>query len=187
MKIVIAGGSGFLGTALAWAWAEEGHDVRILTRAVPAGQAQHESGTGRPGITRVGWTPDGTRVTVGQELERADALINLAGESIAGGRWTAARKQVLRNSRLRATRSLVEALAATREPPHTFVAPAASATTATAGARRCRRTRRRATTFSRVCASIGSRTRCALRVPASAWSRCARVSCSRSPAGRSRR
>ncbi len=125
MKIVIAGGSGFLGTALAWAWAEEGHDVRILTRAIPAGQAQHESGTGRPGITRVGWTPDGTAVTVGQELERADALIGLAGESIGGGRWTAARKQALRESRLRATRSLVEALAATREPPHTFVSASA--------------------------------------------------------------
>ena len=40
MKAVIAGGSGFLGTALAWAWAEEGHDVRILTRGIPAGQAQ---------------------------------------------------------------------------------------------------------------------------------------------------
>jgi uncharacterized protein (TIGR01777 family) len=121
MKTVIAGGSGFLGTALAWAWAEEGHDVRILTRAIPAGQAQHESGTGKPGITRVGWRPDGTAVTVGQELERADALINLAGESIGEGRWTAARKQALRDSRLRATRSLVEALATTREPPHTFI------------------------------------------------------------------
>ena len=87
MKIVIAGGSWFLGTALAWGWAEEGHDVRILTRAIPAGQAQHESGTGKPGITRVGWRPDGTAVTVGQELERADALIGLAGESIGDGRW----------------------------------------------------------------------------------------------------
>lgn len=121
MKIVIAGGSGFLGTALAWAWAEEGHDVRILTRAIPAGQAQHESGTGKPGITRVGWRPDGTAVTVGQELERADALIGLAGESIGGGRWTATRKRALRDSRILATRSLVEALAGTREPPHTFV------------------------------------------------------------------
>ena len=121
MKIVIAGGSGFLGTALAWAWAEEEHDVRILTRALPEGQAQHESGTGKPGITRVGWRPDGTAATVGQELERADALIGLAGESIGDGRWTAARKRALRDSRIRATRSLVEALAATREPPHTFV------------------------------------------------------------------
>jgi uncharacterized protein (TIGR01777 family) len=121
MKIVIAGGSGFLGTVLAWAWAEEGHDVRILTRAIPAGQAQHESGTGKPGITRVGWRPDGTPVTVGQELERADALVSLAGESIGNGRWSLARKQALRESRLLATRSLVEALAGTREPPNAFV------------------------------------------------------------------
>src|SRR5215471_3217260 len=121
MKTVIAGGSGFLGTALAWAWAEEGHDVRILTRAIPVGQAQHESGTGKPGITRGGWRPDGTSATVGQELERADALINLAGESIGNGRGTAARKQALRESRIRSTRSLVEALAATHEPPHTFI------------------------------------------------------------------
>lgn len=121
MKFVIAGGSGFLGTALAWAWAEEGHDVRILTRAVPPGQAQHEPGTGKPGITRVGWRPDDTGATIGQELERTDALVNLAGESIAGGRWTEARKQSLRDSRLRSTRFLVDALAATREPPHTFI------------------------------------------------------------------
>src|SRR5262245_637184 len=95
MKLVIGGGSGFLGTALAWAWAEEGHDVRILTRALAAGQAQHESGTGKPGITRVGWTPDGRAGSLPCELERAEAVINLAGESIAAGRWTAARKQAL--------------------------------------------------------------------------------------------
>ena len=59
MKIVIAGGTGFLGNPLAWAWAEESHDVRVLTRSLPAGQAQHESGTGKPGITRIGWSPDG--------------------------------------------------------------------------------------------------------------------------------
>ena len=53
-----AAAAAFLGNALAWTWAEEGHDVRVLTRALPPGQAQHESGTGKPGITRVGWIPD---------------------------------------------------------------------------------------------------------------------------------
>src|SRR6266540_825879 len=121
MKVVIAGGTGFLGNPLAWAWAEESHDVRVLTRSLPAGEAQHESGTGKPGITRVGWSPDGQAGTLARELDGAAAVVNLVGESIAGGRWTAARKQALRDSRLRATRSLVKALAETPNPPPTFI------------------------------------------------------------------
>ena len=121
MKLVIAGGTGFLGNALCWSWAEEEHDVRVLTRALAPGQAQHESGTGKPGITRVGWRPDGQADGLARELDGAAALINLAGESIGGGRWTAARKQALRDSRLLATRSLVTALAQAADPPRTFV------------------------------------------------------------------
>ena len=63
MKVVISGGTGFLGNPLAWAWAEEGHDIRVLTRSLAPGQAQHESGTGKPGITRVGWVPDAVEST----------------------------------------------------------------------------------------------------------------------------
>jgi uncharacterized protein (TIGR01777 family) len=121
MKVVIAGGSGFLGSPLSWAWAEEGHDVRVLTRGLPAGQAQHESGTGKPGITRVGWAPDGTTGLLARELDGATAVINLAGESIGGGRWTASRKQALRDSRILATRSLAAAIAACEQPPATFI------------------------------------------------------------------
>ncbi len=125
MKVVIAGGTGFLGNALAWSWAEESHDVRVLTRSLPPGQSQHESGTGKPGITRVGWIPDGQSGTLARELEDASALVNLTGESVAGGRWSAARKQVLRDSRILATRSLVTALGQTSAPPHTFISGSA--------------------------------------------------------------
>src|SRR5258708_26042571 len=125
MKVVIAGGTGFLGNALAWAWAEESHDVRVLTRSLVPGQAQHESGTGKPGITRVGWQPDGQADGLARELEGAAVVINLAGESIAGGRWNAARKQVLRDSRILPTRSLVAALACTSDPPRTFISGSA--------------------------------------------------------------
>jgi uncharacterized protein (TIGR01777 family) len=125
MKVVIAGGTGFLGNALGWAWAEESHDVRLLTRSLAPGQAQHESGTGKPGITRVGWKPDGQAGGLARELEGAAVLVNLAGESIDGGRWTAARKQALRDSRVLATRSLVAALPQTPDPPRTFISGSA--------------------------------------------------------------
>jgi uncharacterized protein (TIGR01777 family) len=121
MKVVIAGGSGFLGSPLSWAWAEEEHDVRVLTRSLPPGQAQHESGTGSPGITRVGWAADGTTRQLAQEIAGSTAVVNLAGESIAGPRWTAARKQALRESRLLATRSLATAIAESADPPSTFL------------------------------------------------------------------
>ena len=121
MRVVIAGGGGFLGSPLAWAWAEEGHDVRVLTRSLAPGQAQHESGTGRPGITRVGWDPDGTAGQLPREFEGAAAVVNLAGTSIAGARWTAVRKKAIRDSRLRATQSLVAAFAESPSPPATFI------------------------------------------------------------------
>ena len=121
MKVVIAGGSGFLGSPLAWAWAEEEHDVRVLTRGLAAGQAQHESGTGKPGITRVGWEPDGRAGQLARELDGASAVINLAGASIAGARWTPARKQLLRDSRILATKSLAAAFAEAAQPPPIFI------------------------------------------------------------------
>jgi uncharacterized protein len=125
MKVVIAGGTGFLGSPLSWAWAEESHDVRVLTRSLPPGHAQHESGTGKPGITRVGWAADGTSGQLAPEIAGAAAVINLAGESISGPRWTAARKQALRDSRILATRSLAIAIAESAEPPPAFISGSA--------------------------------------------------------------
>ena len=125
MKIVVAGGTGFLGAPLCEAWAEDGHDVRVLTRSLPSGQSQHDSGTGVPGITRVGWKPDGTAGVIGSAIDGASAVINLAGESVADGRWTAARKQALRNSRLLPTRSLAAAIGASASPPPVFISGSA--------------------------------------------------------------
>ena len=125
MKIVVAGGTGFLGGPLCESWAEEGHDVRVLTRSLPAGQSQHDSGTGVPGITRVGWSPDGTAGAVTPLLESASAVVNLAGESIGKGRWTASRRRVLRDSRILATRTLASAISAAATPPPLFVSGSA--------------------------------------------------------------
>jgi uncharacterized protein (TIGR01777 family) len=125
MRIVIAGGSGFLGSPLAESYAEEGHDVRVLTRSLPPGESRHESGTGVPGITRVGWKADGERGPWTSAIEGADAVINLAGASIGGKRWTPQRKAELRDSRIRATRSLADAIASAAAPPGVFISSSA--------------------------------------------------------------
>lgn len=123
MRIVIAGGTGFLGSPLAEVYAEEGHDVRVLTRGLPSGESRHDPGTGVPGITRVGWTAgagndDGKWRAV---LEGADAVVNVTGASIAGKRWTAARKALIRDSRIVPTRGLAAAITACAAPPPVFI------------------------------------------------------------------
>jgi uncharacterized protein (TIGR01777 family) len=125
MKIVIAGGTGFLGSPLAEAYAEESHDVRVLTRGLPAGESRHDPGTGVPGVTRVGWRADGESGPWADAIHDADAVINLAGESIADGRWTPQRKALLRDSRILATRSLSAAINAAQAPPRVFVSGSA--------------------------------------------------------------
>jgi len=121
MKIVIAGGTGFLGSPLAEMYAEEGHDVRVLSRSLMSGDTRHDPGTGMPGITKVGWKPDGTTGPWAPTLESADAVINLSGESLSAKRWTAQSKVRLRESRLLATRSLCKAIASTKSRPLTLI------------------------------------------------------------------
>ena len=125
MKIVIAGGTGFLGSPLAEMYAEEGHDVRVLTRGLMPGDTRHDPGTGVPGVTRVGWKADGKSGAWASALEDADGLINLAGESIAGKRWTPQRKAQLHDSRILATRSLAVAVKAASRPPVVFISGSA--------------------------------------------------------------
>src|SRR5688500_4516447 len=121
MRIVIAGGSGFIGGPLAEVYAEEGHDVRVLTRNLGEGDARHDPGTGKPGITRVGWTPSGETGRWAEILDGADGVVNLAGEPMGDARWTAQRKAKLRDSRLLATRSLATGISAAAKPPQVFV------------------------------------------------------------------
>ncbi len=125
MRIVIAGGTGFLGSPLAEGYAEEGHDVRVLTRALPPGESRHDPGTGVPGVTRVGWNPDGQSGPWAAALNGADAVINLAGENLADTRWTPQRKAELRDSRIVPTRSLVSAMGTVQTPPRVFISGSA--------------------------------------------------------------
>ena len=121
MRIVIAGGTGFLGSPLAEVYAEEGHDVRVLTRGLPDGESRHDPGTGVPGVTRVGWRPDGRSGPWAAAIDGADAVVNLAGEGIGEARWTPQRKARLRDSRLIPTRSLASAITGSSARPPVFI------------------------------------------------------------------
>jgi hypothetical protein len=108
----VAGGTGLLGTALVGALQDDRHMVVVLTR--------------RP--TRdneVRWSPQYAEGLWTSALDNAHAVINLAGASIAGGRWTTARKAAIRDSRIQATGALVKAIAALGQPPPIFISSSA--------------------------------------------------------------
>jgi len=115
MAVVIAGGTGFLGRPLATAL---GADPVILTR-----QPGRPPSTPRTRVLQ--WTPDGTAGPWASVIDGADAVVNLAGESIAGARWTDAQKRRILDSRVLATRSLVAAIANAASPPPVFVSGSA--------------------------------------------------------------
>lgn len=104
MRIVIAGGTGLIGTALTRALADAGHEVVVLTRRQPA------EVRGLPhGARAARWNPSdpaGWAVA----LEGAGVVINLAGASIGTPPWTAGRRREIVDSRLRATSGLVGAM-----------------------------------------------------------------------------
>ena len=104
MKIVIAGGTGFIGSHLCQQLLEAGHQITVLSRN-PMKARQKLPTT----VNTVEWSNQG-HGPVQQTLNGIDALINLAGEPIADVRWSESRKQVLRTSRLDTTRRLVEAM-----------------------------------------------------------------------------
>jgi hypothetical protein len=120
MKIVIAGGTGFLGRPLANVLLQDSHDVVLLTRGTP-----DSSRAKAQGARAVSWDPDGKVGPWAGEISGAQAVVNLAGESIAGKRWTGAQKERIRDSRVRATRSLVAAIRAAAVPPSVFVSGSA--------------------------------------------------------------
>ena len=117
MKIVVAGGTGFLGAPLASLLARDGHEVVVLTRG------SHNGGGAK--ASQVTWTPNGESGRWASAIDGAGAVVNLAGESIAGKRWSAAQKQRIRDSRLEATRSLTTAIREAKNPPPVFVSGSA--------------------------------------------------------------
>jgi hypothetical protein len=101
MKVVIAGGSGFLGAALATSLRADDHHVTIISRH-PRGSDQ------------AAWTDRSA-------FERADAVVNLAGTSLDSGRWTDSRKAEILDSRVRATETVVAAMSGASQRPSVFL------------------------------------------------------------------
>lgn len=99
MKITIAGGTGFVGKALASHLLKNNHEVIILSRKLV-------ETNGMDDIRYVQWL-SGTPNPI-QELQDTDIFINLSGESINGGRWTDKRKEKIVNSRIESVKTLLE-------------------------------------------------------------------------------
>ncbi|MEZ6069610.1 MAG: TIGR01777 family oxidoreductase [Pirellulales bacterium] len=119
MRIAVTGSSGLVGSELVNFLTTGGHEVVRLVRGSGgtsnAGAASHD---------RVVWDPTADRFDAAP-LDGVDAVVHLAGESIASGRWTETQKRRIRESRVHGTRVLSEALAAMANPPRVYVGASA--------------------------------------------------------------
>lgn len=112
MKILIGGSHGLVGTALIKSLEVQGHEIFRLVRHAPTSK------------TEVEWSPDRYSIALAR-IEGFDAVVNLAGESIAEGRWTDDKKRRIRESRVKGTKLLGDALANLTVPPKAFVCASA--------------------------------------------------------------
>lgn len=116
MKVVVTGGTGFIGRALVALLLAKDAEVAVLSRSV-AGRVP----AGAQGVVWGGEADTGWR----KVLEGADAVVHLAGESIAARRWSPEQKKRIRDSRVLGTRALVDALAQCRHRPRVLVSSSA--------------------------------------------------------------
>jgi uncharacterized protein len=101
MRVVIGGGSGLVGRALVRSLAEDGYEAVVLSRGAAPGDVSWERAA--------------------EQVDGADAVVNLAGTSIGGSRWTRRRKEAIVSSRVETTRTLVEAIEAADRKPAVLV------------------------------------------------------------------
>lgn len=112
MRILITGSTGLVGSALHPPLTAAGHDViRLVRRPVASGD-------------EISWDPAAGQIDRGR-LEGLGAVVHLAGENVAGRRWTARQKAAIHASRVRGTELLCRALASCKAPPEVLVAASA--------------------------------------------------------------
>jgi uncharacterized protein len=113
MKILVSGASGLVGSALLPQLLTSGHHVLSLVRR-PATTSQE-----------LGWNPETGELFEPEQFDGIDAVIHLAGENVAGKRWTPEQKDLIRRSRVEDTQKLATALAALPTPPKHFLSASA--------------------------------------------------------------
>lgn len=115
MRVIITGGSGLIGQALAQELSQNGYEVVVLSRSPEAVQPRLP-----PGVRSVGW--DGKSASGWSDLANgAKAIVNLAGANISGGLWTTARKRLLLHSRTDAGMAVSQAVEAATSKPEVVV------------------------------------------------------------------
>jgi uncharacterized protein (TIGR01777 family) len=112
MKILISGSHGLVGTALIKSLEADRHDIFRLVRHYPHSPSEIE------------WSPDRYSIALSL-IEGFDAVVHLAGESIAEGRWTDEKKKRIRESRVKGTRLLGDALANLTQQPKVMISASA--------------------------------------------------------------
>lgn len=113
MNILVSGSTGLVGHALCRALEQAGHTVSCLVRGVPASH-RHD----------IRWDPE--QGTIGADaLHGVDAVVHLAGEPIAAGRWNEARKRRILESRVAGTRLIAEQIAAGGDRPPVLISASA--------------------------------------------------------------
>ncbi len=113
MNILITGTSGLIGSALVQFLTARGQRVTRLVRRIP-----------RQGAEEIFWDPEAGRIDAAS-LEGSEAVVHLAGESIAAGRWTAVKKKRILDSRVKGTDLLARTLASLRRPPQVMISTSA--------------------------------------------------------------
>src|SRR5436853_3967222 len=112
MKMLVAGATGLVGSALIPALESDGAEITRLARSSPK-------------ANEIEWHPNRGQIDAAR-LEGFDAIINLAGENIAEGRWTDEKKRKIHDSRVNGTHLLAEAIAKLTQRPRAFLCASAT-------------------------------------------------------------
>lgn len=115
MRVLVAGGTGYIGRRLVSELLDAGHEVCVLTRSQAKAQKLLDASCR---IVEWDLNPESTWA---EEIASADALVNLSGENLASGRWSEKRQRLFLQSRIDSTRALVEAVRNARQRPKVLI------------------------------------------------------------------